>query len=213
MARITPTRMVLLAKKRQRKLATDGASLLRNKREALLAEFMALIKPLLAQRRDLSERTRKALSALAVAMGIDGPEALASAGMASGADLSVEIKDRKVWGVHLPSLEPGAATKGLLARGYSPFSITSRIDWTAEEFERLLEAVLALVPTEIKLKKMGLEIKKTTRRVNALEQKIIPDLDGEIAFIRQVLEDRGREDTFRLKLLKAKAEKKGGRYQ
>jgi len=204
--------MVLLGKKRQRKLAIDGASLLRNKREALLAEFMALIKPLLAQRKSLDERTRKALSALAVAMGMDGPEALESAAMASGQDLLVEVKDRKVWGVHLPAIESGHASRGLLARGYSPMSVTSRIDWTAEEFEQLLDAVLALVPTEVKLKKMGLEIKKTTRRVNALEQKIIPDLDVEIAFIRQVLEDRGREDTFRLKLLKAKAEKKGGRY-
>ena len=202
----------MLGKKRQRKLAIDGASLLRNKREALLAEFMALIKPLLAQRKSLDERTRNALSALAVAMGMDGPEALESAAMASGQDLLVEVKDRKVWGVHLPAIESGCASRGLLARGYSPMSVTSRIDWTAEEFEQLLDAVLALVPTEVKLKKMGLEIKKTTRRVNALEQKIIPDLDVEIAFIRQVLEDRGREDTFRLKLLKAKAEKKGGRY-
>lgn len=204
--------MVLLGKKRQRKLATDGASLLRNKREALLAEFMALIKPLLSQRKSLDERTRKALSALAIAMGVDGPEALGSASMASGQELLIDVKDRKVWGVHLPAIETGRAARGLLARGYSPISITSRIDWTAEEFEQLLETVLALVPTEVKLKKMGLEIKKTTRRVNALEQKIIPDLDAEIAFIRQVLEDRGREDTFRLKLLKAKSEKKGGRY-
>lgn len=202
----------MLGKKRQRKLAIDGASLLRNKREALLAEFMALIKPLLAQRKSLDEQTRKALSALAVAMGMDGPEALESASLASGQYLLVEVEDRKVWGVHLPAIESGRASRGLLARGYSPMSVTSRIDWTAEEFEQLLDAVLALVPTEVKLKKMGLEIKKTTRRVNALEQKIIPDLEVEIAFIRQVLEDRGREDTFRLKLLKAKAEKKGGRY-
>ncbi|MGB9590827.1 MAG: V-type ATP synthase subunit D, partial [Candidatus Hydrothermia bacterium] len=182
MARITPTRMVLLGKKRQRKLAVDGASLLRNKREALLVEFMALIKPLLSQRKNLDERTRKALSALAVAMGMDGPEALESAAMASDEGLLIDVKDRKVWGVHLPSLESGRTARGLLARGYSPVSVTSRIDWTAEEFEELLEAVLALVPTEVKLKKMGLEIKKTTRRVNALEQKIIPDLDSEIAF-------------------------------
>ena len=204
--------MVLLGKKRQRKLAADGASLLRNKREALLAEFMSLIKPLLAQRRSLDERTRKALSALAVAMGMDGPEALESAAMASGRDLMVGVEDRKVWGIHLPTIESDRAARGLLARGYSPISVTSRIDWTAEEFEQLLDSVLSLVPTEVRLKKMGLEIKKTTRRVNALEQKIIPELDAEIAFIRQVLEDRGREDTFRLKLLKAKAEKRGGRY-
>jgi len=204
--------MVLLAKKRQRKLALDGASLLRNKREALLAEFMGLIKPLLAKRKDLDEKTKKALSALAVAMGLDGPEALESAAMASGGGRLARVDEKKVWGVRLPSIESDRARRGLLGRGYSPVAVTSRIDWTAEEFEGLVDAILRLVPTEVKLKKMGLEIKKTTRRVNALEQKIIPELDEEIAFIRQVLEDRAREDTFRLKMLKSKAERKGRDY-
>ncbi len=202
----------MLLKKRQRKLAADGASLLRNKREALMLEFMELIKPMLRQRKQLDQHTRSALTALALAAGLDGAEAIESASMASGSRLLVGVEDQKVWGVHLPLLQTKDRAKGVLNRGYSPLTVSSRVDWTAEEFEHLMDAVLKLVPTEIKLKKIGAEIKKTTRRVNALEQKIIPELDAEIAFIRQVLEDRSREDTFRMKMLKTKAEKKGRAY-
>ena len=53
---------------------------------------------------------------------------------------------------------------------------------------------------------IGEEIKKTTRRVNALEQVVIPRIRGEIRFIRDVLEQRAREDVFRLKRIKKKLE-------
>jgi V/A-type H+-transporting ATPase subunit D len=42
--------------------------------------------------------------------------------------------------------------------------------------------------------------------VNALEQVVIPRLYGEIRFIAGVLEQRAREDVFRLKRIKQKLE-------
>ncbi|HET6947590.1 MAG TPA: V-type ATP synthase subunit D, partial [bacterium] len=65
-------------------------------------------------------------------------------------------------------------------------------------------AILEVAATEIRLRKIGEEIKKTTRRVNALEQVVIPRLRGEIRFITAVLEQRAREDIFRLKRIKQK---------
>src|SRR3972149_6441374 len=67
---------------------------------------------------------------------------------------------------------------------------------------------LEVAATEIKLKKIGEEIKKTTRRVNALEQVVIPRIRGEIRYIAAVLEQRAREDVFRLKRIKKKLEAK-----
>jgi V/A-type H+-transporting ATPase subunit D len=57
---------------------------------------------------------------------------------------------------------------------------------------------------EVRLRKIGGEIQKTSRRVNALEQILIPSLRGEIHRILRALEERAREDVFRLKRLKAK---------
>ncbi|MDR7461040.1 MAG: V-type ATP synthase subunit D, partial [Armatimonadota bacterium] len=57
-----------------------------------------------------------------------------------------------------------------------------------------------------RLRKIGEEIKKTTRRVNALEQVVIPRIRAEIRYINDVLEQRAREDVFRLKRIKKKLE-------
>ena len=83
-------------------------------------------------------------------------------------------------------------------------------------FRRYAEALIRVANTETRLKKIGEEIKKTTRRVNALEQVVIPGIRAQIRFIQQVLEQREREDTFRLKRIKGKieareAEEEGGR--
>ncbi|HEX2022740.1 MAG TPA: V-type ATP synthase subunit D, partial [Candidatus Thermoplasmatota archaeon] len=56
------------------------------------------------------------------------------------------------------------------------------------------------------MKKMLEEIEKTKRRVNALEFKVIPELEQARDFIRLRLEEMERENVFRLKKIKGKAE-------
>lgn len=209
MSEVSPTRMNLLMRKRQIKIAQQGASLLKNKRDALLREFMDLIKPILKDRNELDENLRKAVSVLAIALGVDGSEKLESAALATKREYLLKVEEKRVWGVKLPSIEGTEMKRSILERGYSPLSITSRIDLTAEAFENIVNLIVRMAPMEIKLKKLGNEIKKTTRRVNALEERLIPDLKVQVKFIRQVLEDREREDKFRLKRLKSKKEKPG----
>ncbi len=209
MSEVSPTRMNLLIRKRQIKIAQQGASLLKNKRDALLREFMDLIKPILKDRKELDENLRKAVSVLAIALGVDGSEKLESAALATKREYLLKVEEKRVWGVKLPSIEGTEMKRSILERGYSPLSITSRIDLTAEAFENIVNLIVRMAPMEIKLKKLGNEIKKTTRRVNALEERLIPDLKEQVKFIRQVLEDREREDKFRLKRLKSKKEKPG----
>ena len=52
--------------------------------------------------------------------------------------------------------------------------------------------------------KLAVEIKKTQKRANALEKIQIPRYTREIKFIQEVLEEKEREDFFRLKKVKAK---------
>ena len=56
--------------------------------------------------------------------------------------------------------------------------------------------------------KEGEEVQKTNRRVNALEQVFIPALGDQVRFIRMTLDERAREDLFRLKKVKKSLEKK-----
>jgi V/A-type H+-transporting ATPase subunit D len=52
------------------------------------------------------------------------------------------------------------------------------------------------------MKRLGREIQKTTRRINALEVMLVPRLGNEIRYIRGSLEEREREDNFRLRRIK-----------
>lgn len=202
---ISPTRMNLLQRKEQAKMARDGAELLRNKRDALMQEFMGLVRPLLEQREELSEASQKAFRALLLAKAMDGEEVINSVSLATARDISVEVEEERIWGIGIPDVQAeGSFVRETDERGYAPTHTSARVDETAESFEEILDAVVKMAPTEIKLKRLGEEIRKTTRRVNALEEMIIPRYEKQIRFIRQTLEEREREDLFRLKRIKAK---------
>ena len=57
---------------------------------------------------------------------------------------------------------------------------------------------------ETTMKKLLDEIERTKRRVNALEFKVIPELEEAQRFIKFRLEEMDRENTIRLKFLKSK---------
>ena len=59
---------------------------------------------------------------------------------------------------------------------------------------------------ETTMKKLLDEIERTKRRVNALEFKVIPELEDTQKFIKFRLEEMDRENTIRLKFLKGKGE-------
>ena len=63
------------------------------------------------------------------------------------------------------------------------------------------------MPFQIRLNRLGEEVRKTSRRVNALDQVLIPSLKNEIKFISQALEEMEREDLFRLRRIKQRREK------
>ena len=72
----------------------------------------------------------------------------------------------------------------------------------------MVEAIIKVAATETPLRRIGEEIKKTNRRVNALEQLVIPGINYEIRHIQSVLEQRALEEVTTLKRIKAKLEKR-----
>ena len=202
MEQVSPTRMNLITRKSQIKLAQQGAELLKNKRDALIQEFFGLVKPLVALRKELSQKFSDAEWKLFSALVFDGPETVASAAMACRRDVAVGIEAKNLWGIRVAELQKTSLMRNSLTRGYAVTGMSARIDQAASAFEELLSHILEVAPVEIKLKKLGEEIKKTSRRVNALEQRLIPRLTSEKRYIQQILEEREREDVFRLKRIK-----------
>ncbi len=201
---VSPTRMNLLQRKQQAKIAVQGVDLLKRKRDALVADFFNIVRQSLTARERLTAACQEAYIMLALAKAWEGREALEAAALPDRRDVLVDIEVRNVWGTKIPEVEVKEVRRTLLERGHNPATTSARTVESAANFEEVLRAILEVAATEIKLKKIGQEIKKTTRRVNALEQVVLPRLLGEIRFIAAVLEQRAREDVFRLKRIKQK---------
>jgi len=205
---ISPTRMNLLLRQNQVKLAQQGVDLLKRKRDALVADFFNVVRRALAARERLTKSAEEAYTLLSLAKAVEGREVLEGAALADPRRLEVEIETKNIWGTRIPTIATNDVRRTILARGQDPVSVTARTVESADHFEEVLGAVLEVASTEVTLRKIGEEIKKTTRRVNALEQVVIPRIRGEIRYIRDVLEQRAREDVFRLKRIKKKLEAK-----
>ena len=196
------TRMNLLLLKRRIQVAQRGLALLRSKREALVREFFAVLDRVAESRGQMESVIGQAVSSLTLALSMEGRASLRSAGYAARRTLSIELTERNVWGVRFPEVHYAPVIRALDARGYAVSGVSAHIDETARRFEQVLELILRNVSVELRLKKLGSETKKVTRRINALNEVMIPALDREIRNIRQTLEEREREDLFRMKRFK-----------
>lgn len=183
--------------------------LLKQKRDALLIEFMSVMDETLRLSGSLQKTVSEAQYSLAVAKAVDGNVALRSAGMATKGEIVVDMTGTKIMGVSVPVVTKGESPiRSSFTRGYSVTGVSSRVDETADKFERILDVIIEYAGIETRLKRLGEEINKTNRRVNALEQVTIPSLREQVTYIRQTLDERAREDLFRLKKVKKKIETK-----
>ncbi|MDP9765290.1 V-type ATP synthase subunit D [Deinococcus enclensis] len=202
---ISPTRSAMLASKASLKTASGGADLLKRKRDALIGEFFALVKDALAAREELSGVSKGAYTSLFGAKAWDSPEAVESLSLAGTGDYAVDMEIESVYGVKVPRINiPERARQA----NFSPINVGARTIQAATDFGGVMDAIVRVAATETKLRRIGEEIKKTSRRVNALEQVVIPGIEDDIRFIRSVLDQREREAGFTQKKIKAKIEQK-----
>ena len=206
MERVPHTRMGLLVTRTRRQVALKGAELLRSKREALAGEFVRLTRGVIAGREQLAARLREATRALTLARALQGEEALASLGLAAAREIHLAVEARKVWGIPTPEVTGPPLVRALDARGASPVGWGSAAAEAARRHEEAAETLVAICSGEIRLKRLGEEVRKASRRINALEQVLIPGLEQQIARIGMALEEREREAVGRLKRFKAKRE-------
>ncbi len=204
MEQVSPTRTELLTRRAQVRLAEQGAEMLRSKREVLIREFLKELKNFSSERDKMRSAVVKAIQSLLTAVAVDGTEMLSSVSSATRQPITVELKKRNIWGASVIDVKSDYSVRASESRGYTPYTVSARIDETAERFEQVIEHAIHVAPVEHKLTVLAEHIRKTSRRVNALEQRLLPSLREQIRFIRDTLDQREREDTFRLKRLKQK---------
>lgn len=201
-ADVKPTRSELIVTRRRIKLSISGHKLLKMKRDGLIIEFFELLPKVKDMRSQLVELYTVADKKLAVAMVADGKSALRSAANCVRTPPQVELSEHNIMGVVVPKIKVSTIQKSIEERGYGLIGTSVRIDESVHAFEKLTEKVLEAAELETTMKKLLDEIESTKRRVNALEFKVIPQLEEVAAYITLRLEELERENIFRLKRIK-----------
>jgi len=205
---VNPTRMELIKKRAQIKLAEQGRDLLREKMDALIQEFFHIMVSVSKSREELEIASTSAQRSLYIARAVDDPVTLKSASFATKRAVTLDIRGKNIMGVPVPLVERKTVTKSVLERGYSLIGTSGRIDEVAEKYEAKLDLIIELAETETSLRRLGDEIQMNRRRVNALEQVLIPELKRQAKYIKIAIEEKEREDLFRLKKVKKLIERR-----
>ncbi len=196
---IPPTKSNLLELKDRLAIARSGHDLLEEKREVLVSELLNIVDDAEALRKEMDERLAHAYRALVAAIGELGREQIERAALACGAEAHIRLTERSVMGVPVPlmdrHLEEVTPQFGLLGTSFS-------LDEALRRFHDALEVILQLAETETAAWRLAVELKKTERRVRALESVFIPQYEETIAYIEALLEESERERIFQLKRLK-----------
>lgn len=190
--------------KEQIELAESGHSILEKKRDSLIHEFMDLVDEAKDTKSAVSDQFIEAQQRLKEAKAIEGVDRLDSIAMATEHEPEVEVESRNIMGVLVPRISSHHEEHDLGERGYGLLSGSPAIDEAVTAYEELIQKVIEAAEIETALMKLLDEIDSTKRRVNALENRVIPETKADLDYVSQYLEENEREETFRMKKIKEK---------
>jgi H(+)-transporting ATP synthase, vacuolar type, subunit D len=201
---VKPTRSELQDVQKKIKLSQNGYKLLKMKRDGLILEFFKILNQARGVREELDAAYAIAVEKVNLASAVDGSLTLKSASFAVDAVPTIELKSTNIMGVVVPRIEGSDVHKAIHQRGYGLVGTDSYVDEVADAYEILVEKIIVAAELETTMKRLLDDIEKTKRRVNALEFKVIPEFQEQVAFIRLRLEEMERESMSSLKKIKKK---------
>ncbi len=199
-----PTRMELIALRKRRHIAERGGDLLREKLDALMIEFFQFAREITALRakaQDLLQRTYQRFIEAQMLMGFSRMDETA---ITVQDRFEVEASTRNVIGVSIPYAH--VKVKPLEGYPYSMLSTSAKLDEAVALMAEAVKNVAELSAAEAAIRRLAEAIAATKRRVNSLEYIVIPRIQNTIRYIEMSLQERAREDFFRLKRIKQRLE-------
>ena len=196
---VAPTKSNLLAIKEQLATATDGYELLEQKREILVMELLHMVEQVKLLEREIEkviDQAYPALKKMLIAAGGDHVEQMSSA---IQYDFTIQEKSVTIGGMKFRSIDVELPKRQLF---YSFLGTLPESDKVMADFFKLLTLLTQMASIRTIVWRLAGEVKKTQRRVNALDKMVIPQTKDTKKYIESVLEERERENIFVLKSLK-----------
>ena len=194
-----PTKTNLIKEKRNLQLAMQGYDLLEKKREILVIELMKRMDALELIDHEISVMTEDAYASLRKMLLSVGRERALSMSSLPVRDITLAASHISVSGMHLPTLDVHASAPVLHYSFMNSFAVC---DETVIKFTELLDKLSTAAGMRSIVWRLAREVRKTQRRVNALDKMVIPRSREIVKFIDSSLDERDRESLFSVKMLK-----------
>ncbi len=198
---IAPTKSNLLAMKEQLAVSTNGYELLEEKREILVRELMHLVEKVKLLEKQMDKAVNQAYPAFKRMLMVDGADQIQRLSHGIHYDFHMNEKKVTIGGMGFSSIDVELPQQELF---YSFNGTDANTDDTVSNFFDLLSILTQMASIRTIVWRLADEVKKTQRRVNALDKMIIPQTTETKTYIESVLEERERENVFVLKALKKK---------
>ena len=199
MQKIAPTKGNLMAAKNTLLLSQQGYEMLDKKRNILIREMMQLIEQAKEVETKIEETFSRAYKALEGANVLMGINAVQQHAHAASFEESISIDLRSVMGVEIPVVR---AEKSSGRPSYGFAETSSAIDEASLAFTEVKELTIQLSEIENSVYRLAMNIKKTQKRANALENITIPRYEEIVKEISNSLEEKDREEHSRMKIIK-----------
>lgn len=202
---IKPTRSNLLITKEKLGSHYSILSILKARRAALIKELLSSIEPFLKSREEIRKIFSKAIFTHKISLSADGSDYHRALENVNKREFPVRIVSNNIYGLSYREIE---CYENIFLkyseRKYSPQTNSYALEESLSMTELVIDEIIKLTNYENKLKVITEEVIRLSRKIKILEDKLIPQLRHKIKEITDYLNERERENYFRLKLYKNK---------
>ncbi|MFW9906233.1 MAG: V-type ATP synthase subunit D [Candidatus Thorarchaeota archaeon] len=197
------TQLELQKKKEELKTAISARDLLEDLIVSLIDEITRRGQTVVKLRIRVQELTNQGRIMLSLAKGSEGRK-IEYAAFSSKEHFFISAMGTNISGVKASVLTLEGNISTLKKRQLSLLDSSSKIDAVTITFEQLITTIVKLASEESLLRKIGEQIRKTQKRINALDNILIEEIKKEIYVINEALEDQDREEIARLQVFMKK---------
>jgi len=206
---VPPTKSSLLRLKRDLRFAREGYEMLEEKRQILVLELIGKVAKAQAVQKEVEEKIDRAFKALREALLRNGAFRLTADAFRSvhggGKEHSAAISTRSLMGIYLSTV---AAEHPAVQPASSLMDGNTALDEMTAAFAGAQESIDRLAEMENAVYRLAREVRKTQRRVNALEKMFIPSYVETVRFITSALEERERDEFIVMRKVKERLQRR-----
>jgi V/A-type H+-transporting ATPase subunit D len=199
---VAPTKSNLIKAKSSLVLSKKGYELLDKKRNVLIKEMMVFVNKARVMHNEIYDVLEGAYGYLQKANVTLGVKNVEDMSYSVPNEESYDILLKSVMGIDIPTIKYKQNEEFSPAYGF--YNSNESLDEARQKFQMVKEKIYELAEVENSIFKLAKEIEKTKKRTNALKYVQIPKYIEMVKYITEVLEEKEREDFFRLKRLKSK---------